>query len=276
MDILFLTNSSMPFVERVKVCIQRKHNVFDIFFTKINIISFFKGFFYAMKADIIWCEFASYPAFYGVLLGKLFKKRTIVHVHRFEVNENSIFKPLILWTIRNADKVICPSQYISNNLKSLTGIESIILYNAVPKLIKSQYILSVGALIKRKGHDRLIREFFHKYYDSDMKLIIIGKGPEKLSLEALISELNLTGRVYLVTDYMPDIVLNVLYKHCAEFALLSEDEGMSVAIIEAGVYERKLWISQIEPNKEYLSTPSDKFTIHYMEHQINELISSTN
>ncbi len=274
MKILFLTNSKKSFIDRVRFCIESNHSVTNILLKPRKIFNFFKVVLYASQSDIIWCEFASYHAFYGVLIGRLFSKKTIVHVHRFEVNDPTIFKPLIIWTIKNANHVLCPSEYIAKRIKNVSGVEAKILYNSAPEPSDFDYILSVGALIKRKGHDKLIVKFKEKYQLSQMKLIILGTGPEKKNLEKLIEDLGLKYRVYIITEYIPDIILDLLYKNCKIFALLSEDEGMSVSIIEAGMYDKNIWISDIEPNKEYLLTSKEKFEINYMKESINNLLNN--
>ena len=274
MKILFLTNSKKSFIDRVLVCIESSHSVTNILLKPGKIFNFLKVVMYAPQSDIIWCEFASYHALYGVFIGRLFSKKTIVHVHRFEVNDSTFFQPLIIWTIRNANQVLCPSEYIAKRIKAISGVDAKILYNSALEPIDFDYILSVGALIKRKGHDKLIIEFKEKYGQSGMKLIILGNGPEKQNLEKLIEDLNLKDRAYIITEYIPDIILDLLYKNCKIFALLSEDEGMSVSIIEAGMYDKELWITDIEPNKEYLSTPKEKFTIGYMHKSIDDMLNS--
>ena len=248
MKILFLTNSKKSFIDRVLSCIESNHSVTNILLKPSKISNFLKVIVCAPQTDIIWCEFASYHALYGVFIGRLFSKKTIVHVHRFEVNDSTFFQPLIIWTIRNATQILCPSEYIAKRIKAISGVEAEILYNSAPEPIDFDYILSVGALITRKGHDKLIIEFKEKYQFSDMRLIILGNGPEKENLEKLIEDIGLNNRVHIITEYISDVILDLLYKNCKIFALLSEDEGMSVSIIEAGMYNKELWIADIAPN----------------------------
>lgn len=274
MKILFLTNSKKSFIDRVELCIESSHSKNSILLKPWKIFNFLKVLMYAPQSEIIWCEFASYHALYGVIIGRLFNKKTIVHVHRFEVNDSTFFQPLIIWTIKNANLILCPSEYIAKRIKTISGVEAKILYNSAPEPIDFDYILSVGALITRKGHDKLILGFKEKYLLSDMKLIILGKGPEKKNLEKLIVNLNLKDRVYIITEYIPDIILDLLFKNCNTFALLSEDEGMSVSIIEAGMHDKALWVTEIEPNQEYFSTDKEKFRLSYMQESIDDILNS--
>lgn len=274
MNILFLTNSKMPFIRRVRVCLEENNNLKSLYFTKFSFISYFKAIFNIHTCDLVWCEFASYHALYGVLLGKIFRKKVITHVHRFEVNDPTFFRKFVIWTINNSDKVVCPSNYIASQIFYLTGKNAEILYNTAPQPKEYKYILSVGALIKRKRHDELILKFKEKYPQSNVKLIIIGRGPEQENLELLIEEYCLNEKVHIISEYIPDILLDILYKNCEQFALLSEDEGMSVAVIEAGMHGKKLWLSDIEPNREYLETPIEKFSSQEMINSLNSLLAS--
>jgi glycosyltransferase involved in cell wall biosynthesis len=59
-------------------------------------------------------------------------------------------------------------------------------------------IVTIGRLCHQKGFDRLI-EIFAKLADHypDWELVIAGEGPDREKLEALIAELQMTGRVTL-------------------------------------------------------------------------------
>jgi len=56
-------------------------------------------------------------------------------------------------------------------------------------------ILAVGRLEKQKDHPTLLRAFARLAGRPGMRLVILGKGPERASLEALVRELGLEGKV---------------------------------------------------------------------------------
>ncbi|WP_332879713.1 glycosyltransferase family 4 protein [Massilia sp. S19_KUP03_FR1] len=92
-------------------------------------------------------------------------------------------------------------------------------------------LLAVGRLEVVKNADELIRAFAQlakKHPDWD--LAILGEGPERASLEAIIKDQALTTRVF-----MPGIVGNVgaWYAHADLYAMTSRSEGFPNALVEA-------------------------------------------
>ncbi|HBK04279.1 MAG TPA: glycosyl transferase family 1 [Acetobacteraceae bacterium] len=92
-------------------------------------------------------------------------------------------------------------------------------------------ILSIGALIPRKGHDVLMRSL-SRLFDLDWHLTIAGsaeRDPVHASqLQALADELNIVQRVHFTED-----VSEALWAGTDLFALTSYFEGYGVAIAEA-------------------------------------------
>jgi phosphatidylinositol alpha-1,6-mannosyltransferase len=97
-------------------------------------------------------------------------------------------------------------------------------------------VLSVSNLVKRKGVDDLIRAIA-KISDQNIKLLVVGDGPERDALKALVAELALDSRVKFF-GRVPDVDL---YYHIADiFSLASyymvEDgdvEGLGIVLLEA-------------------------------------------
>jgi glycosyltransferase involved in cell wall biosynthesis len=92
-------------------------------------------------------------------------------------------------------------------------------------------ILSVGALIPRKGHDMLLRAL-SRLFDLDWQLTIAGSANRDPvhadGLRALVEELNVAQRVRFVDD-----VTETLWAGADLFALTSYSEGYGIAIAEA-------------------------------------------
>ena len=90
--------------------------------------------------------------------------------------------------------------------------------------------VSVGRLVPIKGMDRLIRAWARVQAEKpEARLAIVGDGPERARLEALIDALGLGDHVVLAGWQDP-----VPYLASAErFALLSHNEGMGRAVVEA-------------------------------------------
>lgn len=92
-------------------------------------------------------------------------------------------------------------------------------------------LISIGRLTKEKGHSDLILAFsyFVKEYQ-DTRLVIIGEGPERVSLEAEIKSLGIEGKVML-PGYKEDA-----WKYlqcCRQFVLPSLTEGFPITLLEA-------------------------------------------
>lgn len=94
-------------------------------------------------------------------------------------------------TFINPEKIICIPNPIDVKL-----IERQIVKNEI--INNGKFIVAAGRLIQLKGFDNLIRAFKNitECYP-DLQLIILGEGPERNNLLALIKELDLENRVIL-------------------------------------------------------------------------------
>lgn len=91
-------------------------------------------------------------------------------------------------------------------------------------------ILSVGRLSWQKRFDVLIHAFATLSSSDPAKLVILGEGPERLRLEALVKRLGLEKEISL-----PGFLDNPYkyMKHADVFVLSSEWEGLPTVLIEA-------------------------------------------
>jgi glycosyltransferase involved in cell wall biosynthesis len=98
---------------------------------------------------------------------------------------------------------------------------------------KSQYvILFVGALVKTKNVDKLIRVFNYVQKRIDASLVIVGEGPEKSNLMKIAKELNLKNKVFF-EGFVKDEDLPYYYSSCDIFASCSIIEGFGLIFLEA-------------------------------------------
>ncbi len=94
-------------------------------------------------------------------------------------------------------------------------------------------VVSVGALIKRKHMDMLIRAFVRMYQEhQDISLDIFGKGEERENLEALITENKMNGIITL-HGARPRKEIAESMKQADCFVLASDVETFGVVCIEA-------------------------------------------
>lgn len=149
-----------------------------------------------------------------------------------------------------ADTVVCVSQGIASGLLTLMpklGAKVVVIGNPVvtdevlsmggaqvehPWLVQTspKLVLAVGRLIRAKGFDLLIEAFAKIHPECNANLLILGEGPERQALQALIDERGLNEHVclYGFTEnpyaWMSQADL---------FVLSSRHEGLPGALIEA-------------------------------------------
>lgn len=91
-------------------------------------------------------------------------------------------------------------------------------------------ILSVGSLIHRKGHDRLIAALARMRGDRRAHLVVVGEGEERGALEQAVAGLGLEGRVHLLGGRP---ALATTYGEADCFALASRVEAFGLVLAEA-------------------------------------------
>jgi glycosyltransferase involved in cell wall biosynthesis len=90
-------------------------------------------------------------------------------------------------------------------------------------------LLSVGHLIPRKGHDRVITALCEL---PEFDLLIVGEGPERRRLEGLAGRLGVAQRVRLL-GAMPQPLLPPIYGAADALVLASSREGWANVLLEA-------------------------------------------
>lgn len=149
-----------------------------------------------------------------------------------------------------ADYVIGNSHGVATDLSQVTGLPSDrirILYNPVvtpdvrekakaslnhPWFEAGQppVVLAVGRLTKQKDFPTLIRAFAQVRKSRPARLLILGEGPDRPSLETLVKQLDLVNDVA-----MPGFVENpyAYMSRAALYVLSSQWEGLPTVLIEA-------------------------------------------
>ena len=100
-----------------------------------------------------------------------------------------------------------------------------------PKFAKPT-ICSVARLVKTKRLDILIKSLALLDSLSEVRLLIIGRGPQKNHLNQLINQLKLTGKVKIINYLTRPELIKTLYRS-RFFCLPSIVEGFGLATIEA-------------------------------------------
>lgn len=158
---------------------------------------------------------------------------------------NKIYIPTIAkWTLNSADRVICYTETDKAQLKEL-GIPSnkiVVIHNGVDTNIFTPHIkensgnvrlLWVGRFVPGKGVEYLLDAYniLVKKHPK-LKLLMVGRGPQKESVEQKIHDLNLDMNV-LIKDFVPNQDMPKMYQSSNVFVLPSLEEGVPRSLLEA-------------------------------------------
>lgn len=142
---------------------------------------------------------------------------------------------------RSAGNVICISEHVRENVLEGTRASTTVVFNGAdpelfspgPEVSPQVSIVSIGNLIPTKGHDMLLRAFAAAApARPDVRLHIVGDGPEKARLQALAQRLQVADRVQWPGRVSRREVARLL-RECTLFALPSSYEGLGCAYLEA-------------------------------------------
>jgi glycosyltransferase involved in cell wall biosynthesis len=112
-------------------------------------------------------------------------------------------------------------------------------------------VVSVGALIPRKGHDIVIRALSHV---PDARLLIAGVGAEREELIALARQTGVGERVQLLGD-VPHDRIPALLADADAMALASRSEGLANAWVEALAVGTPIVIPDVDGAREVIDRP---------------------
>lgn len=185
------------------------------------------------------------------LIASWFKKPFIVTARGTDLNlipNFSIPRQLIRWTANKANASIAVCRALSNILNELcinsnkthilrNGVDLNLFYpidrvfarNSLGIKSCFSWLLSVGHLIDRKGHDIVIESLVNL---PDVHLAIIGEGQLLLQLKSLAFSLGLAERVHFIGS-VPQAELAVWYSAADILVLCSSREGWANVLLEA-------------------------------------------
>ncbi|OGN10595.1 MAG: hypothetical protein A3J46_05290 [Candidatus Yanofskybacteria bacterium RIFCSPHIGHO2_02_FULL_41_11] len=198
------------------------------------------------------------------------------------------------WICKKADIVIVPSKYLAEIVKGwgVSDSKIKIIYNGVnfkpfktekavsplagePRLasgreearnkigIHGNIILSVGRFVPWKGFRMLIKIMPQLLnLNQFARLVIIGDGPDRESLNSMVRNLNLDKKVFLVGKKSKEEL--AVYLAAADmFVLNSGYEGFSHQILEAMTCSAPVIASAVGGNKEVITQGENGFLVKY-------------
>lgn len=127
------------------------------------------------------------------------------------------------------------------------GLDVISRFNVVTG--GKKILLTVGRLIKRKGHEWFLKNVFNRL-GQDYIYVIAGTGPEHDSIKQTIIDLDLSDRVYLLGHVAEDEKKR-LYQLADLFIMPNvsvegDQEGFGIVVLEAGGYGLPVIASNME------------------------------
>lgn len=256
----------------------------------------------ARKYDIVYALNVWSAGFPSLIVSKVFKKKIIIRVvgdYAWEVGVGKgrvkllvddfqrtskkgwidILHKLQGWICNKADIIIVPSKYLADIVKGWGVSESKIkiIYNGVDfkpadlskedartKIgIHGNIILSIGRLVPWKGFRMLIKIMPSVLeLKQFVRLVIVGNGPDKKTLEAIIKNMGLSQKVFLIGKKSKEEL--AVYLAAADmFVLNSGYEGFSHQILEAMTAGAPVIASAVGGNKEVITQGENGFLIKY-------------
>ena len=157
-----------------------------------------------------------------------------------------LFSPFGRLSFSWARATICVSQYeralitraidasYGRSLVIQNGVDTVSATGAPHRIHNPASILCVTNLFESKGVQYLIEamRILHEERQEDVTLNIVGDGPFKPRLEALVKKYSLTNKV-LFRSHLSRTELDQQYKEADVFALLSYSEAYGIVVAEA-------------------------------------------
>jgi phosphatidylinositol alpha-1,6-mannosyltransferase len=197
----------------------------------------------------------------GFILQKLFGHKYVISTHGMDMLQFRRFWGLNFITkliLQQADGVLTNSEFTKKLVLGygvdpakielvFPGVEDIYdKQSKNAKLVKmhdlqDKYaLLTVGRLVKRKGHDRVIESLPQLIKAiPELVYLIVGDGPEKGYLKQLAAKLGLSERVIFVGNIHDEMLLNQYYNTCDQFLMIAREldtgnaEGFGIVYLEA-------------------------------------------
>jgi glycosyltransferase involved in cell wall biosynthesis len=196
--------------------------------------------------DLMHAHFTE-SAYSAAKLKELNKLPLVVTEHSSKImsdNSNENIYEMAEFAYKQANEIISVSPTFKEIIENKLNQKSIYIPNIVDTNIfkynskemnqsEEFNFISVGNLIKHKRMHHTIKAFNKAFKNNtEVKLTIIGGGPEKKNIESLIKELNLEDRIKL-TGRIERKEIAEYFKKSDAFVLASKGETFGVVFIEA-------------------------------------------
>lgn len=242
---------------KLKAVVKYIHSPFDFINRKISLLLLIFPFFYLYKNSrgSLTVECGNiYAAFVPWLLFKIAGQPYTIYTYGSELIalKRKSIKNLILKNIlKKAEKLYTLGKYSEKTLRELNLSQQIdiipprIVLPSISNTKKSNQankfnILSVGRLVKHKGHANLIRAASILIKENKCNIVIVGDGPEYKNLKNMCDDLNVYQNVSIKQNLSDDLLHNE-FSNADIFVLPSLEtpkgiEGFGIVLLEAMAY----------------------------------------
>jgi len=201
---------------------------------------------YARCADLIHAHWSVCGVIAGVA-GRLMGRPVVTTLRGTDVSaaEKSL---LFRWTIRCcgifSDHMVTVGQAMARRVAGwlpgptdklsviANGVGNRFRHKAQIGTRQTFTVAVIGHLIALKNVDGVVRAFVDLAGNSAARLLIVGDGPERAALEALVRRLGQSERVTFTGAILPDAVPEILAQ-CNALVLASRSEGRPNVVLEA-------------------------------------------
>ncbi len=245
-------------VYRVKIFFRKSRDEAS-FFSMFSYLpmAFFKAIQLCRKKryDVINTHFAVPSGPLGYILGRFFRIPNVLSLHGGDIYDPSkklsphrsyFFRRAVRFLLNRADRIVAQSSNTRDNAlryyKPEKDISIIPLAFHPPEIPRASRVdahidendfilITIGRLIKRKAIDTIIKSLNRINY-KNIKLVIMGDGPERENLTRLVKEMHLKDRV----TFLGYVSNDVKYRHLVVsnlFVLTSLHEGFGIVFMES-------------------------------------------
>ncbi len=205
--------------------------------------------------------------FYFAILRKICSWKLIVTLQGNDVHDlpkaSLQHRWLVKRLLRSADAIIGVSRSLLDELSRIfPGLaqKTAVIANGAPLPLPAEcapffpysdrqisgFILTVGHVIHRKGIDLILRAMkMARECGCDLKLIIVGDGPERANLSRLADDLGLRENVHFAGNQPHSITLE-FFRRCLFFVLASREEGLPLVLVEAMAHNKAVVATRVD------------------------------
>jgi glycosyltransferase involved in cell wall biosynthesis len=217
------------------------------------------------KYDIVHVHWPFPHALFGAAARRAGKCRVISSFYGVELrwvkSRLPMFKPFVRWAIRSADAVTAISNHTAGEIRELVPRDvTVIPFGATiertdpePRPLSPDpgplTVLFVGRLVERKGLKYLIEALKLVREKLDTRLVMIGDGSERSSLEVQVRKLGLGDAVTFAGFISPEQKESYL-QGCSVFVLPAvrdakgDVEGLGTVLLEAMLHHKPVIASE--------------------------------